>query len=594
MLSPERCPVPSNSLFSVTVTRMAWLSFGGAIAGMLTGAISAAGTTELPKYFLVTQDAPALFLLGLFFAATGWSLSKGIVFSSPRWIERPDGFAPVWIATALVACAVYAGSHLIYQDFALSVDEFMAEFDATVIAAGHLLAPVAPEWREYVPALQPIFRLEVPENAYWISSYLPMNAALRAVFVLLGDSTLQGVALAGAAIVALFGVARRLWPDRADAAVVAVVLLASSSQFLITAMTPYAMTAHLALNLIWLWLFLRDTRTSHVLAAGVAFVACGLHQVIFHPLFAAPFLISLLRARRWQLATFYAAVYAAAGLFWILYWSLLLHTLSEPVAQSADLGIAFLFHRIAEMAHLNAASIPLMALNLYRFLAWQSPLAIPLALIAFVACRRDSKVVTDLALGIFFTLAAVLILMPYQGHGWGYRYLHGFLGSLSLLAAQGWIYLTGQHAHAAGRKQPAFLLLASVFVSVFVMLPWHAYHVRAFVAPYASAVAAIKQSDAEVVVVDPVDIWFGTDLVRNDPFLHNSPKVLALGYLDKAGLTKLCRRYDVAIFDRRDAPRFGLRIEQMDASSPFVVHHQQLREAMASLNCGRRLFGNRF
>src|SRR5581483_11391553 len=107
-------------------------------------------------------------------------------------------------------------------------------------------------------------------------------------------------------------------------------------------------------------------------------------------------------------------------------WSLLLKTVSGPIAQSADLGITFLFHRVAEMAQLNAASIPLMALNLYRFLAWQSPLAIPLALIGFVAYRRDSRIVTDLALGIFFTLAAILILMPYQGHGWGYRYLHGF------------------------------------------------------------------------------------------------------------------------------------------------------------------------
>src|SRR6266852_644436 len=89
------------------------------------------------------------------------------------------------------------------------------------------------------------------------------------------------------------------------------ILLACSSQFLITAMSPYAMTAHLALNMVWLWFFLRDTRAGHLMAAGVAFVACGLHQVIFHPLFAAPFLLSLLVARRWKLAAYHGVVYAA-------------------------------------------------------------------------------------------------------------------------------------------------------------------------------------------------------------------------------------------------------------------------------------------
>ena len=117
---------------------------------------------------------------------------------------------------------------------------------------------------------------------------------------------------------------------------VGVILLVCSSQFLITAMTPYAMTAHLALNMIWLWLFLRDTRGAHALAAGVAFVACGLHQVVFHPLFAAPFILSLLRARRWKLAGDYGAADARrhVGLFRIFYWSLVLRAVNALAAQA--------------------------------------------------------------------------------------------------------------------------------------------------------------------------------------------------------------------------------------------------------------------
>jgi hypothetical protein len=590
MRSTERSPATQNALFPAMTARMAWLCFGGALAGGLIAAVSGGDSTELPKFYLIFQDAPALLLLGLFLLFAGrWATARGEAAAAT--IARMQGWGPAWIIALLAAGVSYAGAYLVYRHFALSVDEFMADFDARIIAAGRLLAPVAPEWRDYVPALQPIFLLEVPENAYWVSSYLPINAAIRAAFLLLGDPALSGAALAGVSLLALFGVARKLWPDRPDAAVVAVLLLACSPQFLVTAMTPYAMTAHLALNLVWLWLFLRDTRTSHVLAAAVGFAACGLHQVIFHPLFAAPFLLSVLLARRWQLAAFYAASYAAIGLFWILYWSWLLHDLAEPAARTASLGLAYQIGRIAEMVQVNIfASVSYMGLNLFRFVAWEVPLTIPLALIGVILCRRRGTLTRDLALGIVLTLAVVAILMPYQGHGWGYRYLHGLLGSLSLLAAQGWIALSER----GETKERAPLLLASLAVSLLLLFPWFAWQARAQVTPYAAASAAIARSDAQIVVIDPTGIWYGIDLVRNDPFLRAAPKVMALGYLREAEIEKLCRSYDVALFDRRDAAHFGLRDERTELSSPRAfARYGELRSFMASLNCGRPVFGPR-
>ena len=590
MLSPERSLAMSNGLFATMVARWGWLSLGGALAGGLTAAVSNWRSPELPKFYLAFQDAPVLLLLGVFCLAAVRLLKTEPKPFHTGSMERLEGWGPIWIVAGLGACTVYAGAHLVYRHFALSLDEFMAEFDARIIASGRLLAPVVAEWRDYVPALQPIFRLEVPGNGSWASSYLPVNAAFRAVFWLIGDTALAGAALAGIALLALFGVARRLWPERPDAAVVGVLLLACSPQFLITAMTPYAMTAHLALNLIWLWLFLRDTRLSHALAAGVGFAACGLHQVIFHPLFAGPFLLSVLLSRRWKLAAFYAAAYAAIGLFWMLYWSLLLHGVAEPAAQSVDLGLAYQLRRVADMAQLNIfSSIALMGLNLFRFVAWQAPLTIPLALIGFVAFWRRSTVVRDLALGIALTLAVTMILMPYQGHGWGYRYLHGLLGSLSLLAAQGWIYLSSRRALG----QQAKLLFVSLLVSLLIILPWYTYQARSLVSPYALAVNALGRSDAQVVLVDPVDIWFGMDLVRNDPFLRTSPKVMALGHLNEAQLSKLCRDYDVALFDHRDAAEFGLMQEHTEILSPFAQRHRKLRQFMDGLKCGRPVFGPR-
>ena len=118
-----------------------------------------------------------------------------------------------------------------------------------------------------------------------------------------------------------------------------------------------------------------------------------------------------------------------------------------------------------------------------------------------------------------------------------------------------------------------------------VLLPWRVYQVHAFVSPYAAAVEAIERSNADVVVVDVLDIWLGPDLIRNDPFLRNSPKVLSLYHLQESQLQELCADRDVAIFNREDAPRFGLRIVP-DRSEPFASRMRRLRDVMSSLNCG--------
>jgi len=581
MLYAEPSRTASNRLFVGAATSVAGAALAGAAVGLGYAVFEREG--KLHTLFLL-QDAPILLLIALFLLAVAWAARSGTLPSAPGRLDRAGGAGAAVLTAIVVAIAVYSLSGPIYRNFALSVDEFMAEFDAKIIASGKLLAAISPEWRDYVPALQPIFRLGVPEHAYWMSAYLPMNAALRAVFVLLGAPALHGAVLASVAIVATFGVARRLWPERRDAAVVAVLLLVSSSQFLVMAMTPYAMTAHLALNMLWLWLFLRDTRASHVLAAGVGFVACGLHQVVFHPLFAAPFLLSLLVARRWRLVAWYGAAYAAIGLFWILYWNLVLRLAEAPTAQAANVGMTFFVQRILEMAELTPSAFGLMGLNLLRFLAWQSPLAIPLAAVAVLACRRN-RTITDLAMGMAMTLVVMLLLMPYQGHGWGYRYLHGFLGSLALLGAQGFVCLTERGADAT--RQATSAVLTSIAVALLVLFPWRAYQVRAFVTPYAAAAEGIARSRADVVLIDPADMWFGIDLVRNDPFLHTPPKVAFLGFVDKAHLTDLCRRYDVAIFDREDAQRFGIRTGQ---SLPEVIQPQQeRRDHLRALGCGRRL-----
>ena len=93
-----------------------------------------------------------------------------------------------------------------------------------------------------------------------------------------------------------------------------------------------------------------------------------------------------------------------------------------------------------------------------------------------------------------------------------------------------------------------------------VMLPLRMYQMHSFTKPYADAYAEIRNADADVVIVDPNEIWFGGDLVRNDPYLGNRPKVMVLNYLDEAEIERLCRSGRIAIFDATAAKRHGLRL----------------------------------
>jgi hypothetical protein len=266
----------------------------------------------------------------------------------------------------------------------------------------------------------------------------------------------------------------------------------------------------------------------------------------------------------------------------------MLRAVDAPMTQSADVGMLYFVHRIVLMLKFSVADTLVMALNLLRLLAWQSPIVVPLALVGLFACRDRNRTILCLAVGIALMVGAALALLPFQGHGWGYRYLHGSLGSLSLMAAQGWICITDRKARPS--RAPALAMSLSVVVSLGVLLPWRAYQVSAFIKPYASAVAAIEHSSAKVVIVDATDILYGQDLVRNDPFLRAPQRMLSLQKLDEVRLDDLCRRYDVAIFDSTDAQRLGIAIV---ASLPDVAEHNaKLRALARSSGCGRPILGN--
>ena len=555
---------------------LAWaapvLAFGA--AAVLGGSRA---SWRIADYFLA-HDLVAAALIAVVVAA--------LALVPLRAVWRVDFNRPrLAVAIAIAAgLAAVIGQRLVMLNYPLSMDEFMARFDAGIFQYGRLYATAPEAWRPFRLPLLPQFNLLAADGASWTSTYLPVNAMVLALFRRLGSEALAGAAWTLLAAAALYGVARRLWPARRDAAVVAVLLMASSSQVLLTAMTPYAMAAHLALNLLWLWLFLDHRPGAQVAAVGVAFLACGLHQVVFHPLFAAPFVLQALMEKRWGKVAFHTLAYALIGLFWLTYWQRVMPAGGAAAAGAAGSGMAIWLSRLEIVTrNFSLDGLAVMAKNLFRFLTWQNPAAVALGVIGAGVALRRGGVLRYATLGLMLMVAAVVFVMPYQGHGWGYRYLHGLIGSLCLLAALGWVRIT-EAAAETPRRALALGLAALTVVSLLVLLPLRGWQARAFIAPYAEAAAAIVRADADVVVVDTTGLHFGIDLVRNDPWLRNRPKVMDLVWLRPATIRSLCAAHDVAVFDRAS----GSRIPPIRYARGSLERLAQNRRVMAELGCGQK------
>ena len=445
-----------KEVFSLTMRRPALLAAMAIAIAALQGPAA-----NLTLFYLRWQDQWLLLAAVLLLVLCFWQL---------RAQERPltADWRSAWAVGATMAVAAFAGHYLILQGYDLSRDEQMATFDSVVFAQGRLVAPLTGIWRDHTEALNTMFMYPTGKAAAWISAYLPLNAALRALFGLLGDTALTGPAMVLIGALALWGCVRRIWPDDGQAAAVALLLYLGSGQILFNGMTAYAMPAHLALNLCWLWCFLRRTILSDAAALAVGFVAVGLHQPIMHPMFATPILFLLVLERDWRRAGLYLFGYAAIGAFWA-WWPNAMWPLVEAdvLAPKSD-GIDYLSRLAMTIAQGDGIRVANMVSNILRFFAWQHLLLLPLVALGVALVRRN-RLACALAGGIALTTAVMFIILPYQGHGFGYRYLHGLIGNFILLAVYGWTSLGAAQAFWRG------LLLRTTAVALILIQPLQAW-----------------------------------------------------------------------------------------------------------------------
>lgn len=540
----------------------------------------------LTRMLMQTQDAPALILVCALLLISAF---VPLPAAWGRWAKSLTVCAPYTLVVLIVGAALVGGlgTRYVASYTPVSHDEIMAAFDASIIASGRLMAPIPPEWRSLSWALEPVFRLPVPGDVAWVSTYLPGNAAIRGILGKVFDAAIVNAILVATALAALLGIARQLWPERRDLWVITFVLAASSSQLLGMAMTPYAATSHLVLNLVWLWLYLRNTAFSHAAAISVGFLATGLHQLVFHQLFVAPFILQMLLDRRWRFAALYVCSYAAIGVFWIAYWQLLLIAHGIASEGAGAVGTSFFIARVAQMLGDFSRSGPeTMLQNVLRFAAWQHPLMLVLLVPGSVCAWKARGIFRSLAAGIALTLIAMLILLPYQDIGWGYRYVHGLIGSAALLGALGWSALTSDTAPS--ESGPAWSILgATTAAALLLLLPIHALQMHGYLSPYTRANAAIASSKSDAVVIETTSIFHGIELVRNDPYLRNRPLTFDLGMLDEAQIRTLCSRMSVTVFDGKDAALYGIKVFD-PLTNPDHARLRRLRLLLEGPDCQRQ------
>jgi len=271
------------------------------------------------------------------------------------------------------------------------------------------------------------------------------------------------------------------------------------------------MSAYLCLNVLWLLLYVRRDRWSWLALPWLGVLALGVHHPFPHALFVAPFLMRMLFENRGKWLGYICGVYGLGIVGW---WAWLRSV--QPYTHEGKFWSLFSFplpsETLTQLMHLAVT------------FSWQMPLVPILLVLSIISVRRLPPVGRDLAYGVVATFLFYCLFPAGQGHGWGYRYIFGVLGNIALLSVYGWQAITS----SLQSWKP--MLWASLAWAFAIQIPVRSVQASNFVRPFARAQAYVASLHG-VVVVDPAMAWYAQDLVRNDPFLRDDPKVLNGGRL---------------------------------------------------------------
>lgn len=494
-------------------------------------------------YFLFARhEIAGLLVVACFNLAAAFFLLRARSTMEESQGDHMTRAGQICAAVAVISFAIAAiGTQLVFHDYPLTADEYLGDFQARIFLHGKIQAEVPLRFVDAIRVVKPIYVDYFPATHSWNATYLPVYAALRAVFQSVNLQSLLNPFLAAITILALYACARNIWPESKTHAVIAIALLASSSQFLIMSMTAYAMPAHLALNTIWLWLYSQSDRRAFYLAPFVGALAIGLHQPIVHALFVLPFLARLVFERRWHSVGIFGAIYLAGCLGWYM-WKM---HFQPPPALSGGESI----FRLA-----NPRMVIIQPMNLLLIVGWAS-LATPfLALLGFRQFFKVPPMVQDAILSCALSFGFYYFFYLDQAHGWGYRYFHGALACFVLVAVAGFNRLS----ILIGQRRALTLIGAGLVTSILIQLPLRCQQAEKFVRPYARTASVLHAIPKDIVALDVRSAWYSADLIRNDPFLENRPIIVSIYGLTPRAIAVLEKSGSVQFLDEQMLARLGM------------------------------------
>jgi hypothetical protein len=469
--------------------------------------------------------------------------------TAPGWLSDTTRSRVAIVLGVLIATAV--GTHLVFHNYLFIDDEYSGWFQSVIYSRGHRTATVPAEWCRWIASLTPT-TIAIVKPCTWQLSYLPIHALIRGVFLALRMDTFAEPVLAALSVILVVLIARRVWPDRPHRAVLSALFLAASTQFLVMSMTGFAMTAHLFFSLLWLWVYVRPERWALILLPWIGVLALGVHSPIPHVLFVAPFLFRFLIQRRFGALAYLSAVYGLGLLLWDGKFSPSSVVASFPVATPTS--VANVAVSIGAHPMFNGLTT---AMSLSLLATWSVPIGLLCALVALLLWNRLDGFARWLALSLLCTLGGRAFFSGIQGAGWGSRYAFAVLGNLAILAAIGTEFM----AEALGRRRTYSLVAVALIVAVAVQLPLRGVQAERIVRPYYQTSNWMAHYPADVLIFDPSAVRYGRQMVRNDPFLRNSPKLMDGFALGDGGIKAVMAAYPGRVHEitSEEIGRFGLK-----------------------------------
>jgi hypothetical protein len=476
---------------------------------------SSAAFSYIFRRFVQIEDTQTAWLSMLVCAIAAFWSNPGPVLKISDLLGR----RPLLIATLAIAI-LSAGTLIVYQNYALCMDEYAAIFQSKIFAAGQIIARLPVNMIDWLiaPGFNGQFLLASHRTGWAVEAYWPGFALLLAPFQFLHVQWLCNPFLAGLSLYLIHRITINMTGDRM-AAGMAVLLTICSGAFLANAISFYSMQAHLTANLMFVWLLLNPTFYRSLSAGFVGSIALVLHNPMPHVLFATPWILAFAvdpsrRRHLLPLIVGYLPVSVLIGVGWLMLKSLITGGPHGAAAMNAVVSSVFGWP--------NAAILNMRAAAIAKMWIWAVPSLFVLAAVGRIR-HSDNQHVRLLAQSALLTFLAYLFVNLDQGHGWGYRYFHTAWGVIPILAA---CALTGEEPLT--KRLTAFAGAAAI-LNIALVVPLQMFQIRDFIADHRAHIDTPRRPGNNVYFISPGAGSYLVDMIQTDPLLRD-PDLLLMSH----------------------------------------------------------------